>query len=218
MYFTKSEKEQKGNEYEIQTLKIVIFSKYKCLILRSVSHFVTGSWHGVTRTLLALFHPVLNCVQPWDPFSQALFPGWGNKRWFRFPFRSCFLPGGMLSSGTGRGRRSPLSWGNGLDLSQQTSLSPLPGGLSGCSGEVRGLVSSLQFFLCHLLMSIVFSQHPDPRTPPRPCSNHNLSQMNQALQSSLAQSPSALVLWLFCCLPITFCLLLSRQREKRKEG
>ena len=100
--------------------------------------------------------------------------------------RSCCLPGGMLSGGTGRGRRSPLRWGNGLDLSQQASLSPLPRGLSGCNGEVRGLVSSLQFFLCHLLMSIVISQHPDTRTPLRPCSNHNLSQITQALQTSLA--------------------------------
>lgn len=58
--------------------------------------------------------PCSYCVPPWDPFSQAHFPGWGNKRWFRFPFRSCFLPGGMLSGGTRRGRRSPLRWGNDL--------------------------------------------------------------------------------------------------------
>ena len=127
-------------------VKIVIFPKYKCLILRSVSYFVTGSWHGVTQTLLTL-PPCSHWAQPWDLFPQAHFPGWGNKRWFRFPFRSCFLPGGILGGGTGRGRRSPLRWGNGLDLSQQASLSSLPGGLSGCSVEVRCLVGSLHFSL-----------------------------------------------------------------------
>ena len=187
MNFTKSKKEQKGNEY--QKYKQYKNSHIPKIQMSDPDICLPFCYWELTwghTDLAGSLPPCSYCVQPWDPFSQAYFPGWGNKRWFRFPFRSCFLPGGMLSGGTGRGRRSPLRWGNGLDLSQQASLSPLPRGLSGCNGEVRGLVSSLQFFLCHLLMSIVISQHPDTRTPLRPCSNHNLSQITQALQTSLA--------------------------------
>lgn len=69
-------------------------------------------------------------------------------------------------------------------------------------------------------ISAVISQHPGTRARMkliRPCSKHNLCSIRQDLRDSPAQSASAWTLRSFCCILIIFCLLPSREGEKRKE-
>lgn len=120
-----SEEEQNGMSIK-NTNSVKIPRKYKFLILRAISPFVTGSWYGAHGPCwLSSVCPVLS-VLALGLLSPSLFFLLGNKKWFTFRFRSCFLPGGMFSGSTDGERRSPLSWRNGLNLSQQASLCLLP--------------------------------------------------------------------------------------------
>lgn len=154
------------------SIEIAIFPKYKFLILRSMSPFVSGNWHRVTWTLLALFHPVLSVFNPGTHFPKPVFLAYGIQNGADLDSEVAFCLGACLVVVlTGEGE---ALWGGEMDLtfpSRPACVCCLEGSLGavGCLGAVERLEACLLFCLCHLL-STVISQHPDTRTLPRPCS------------------------------------------------
>lgn len=165
------------------SIKIAIFPKYKFLILRSMSPFVSGNWHRVTWTLLALFHPVLSVFNPGTHFPKPVFLAYRIQNGAHLDSEVAFCLGACLVVVlTGEG---DALWGGEMDLTFPSRPACVCC-LEGCLGAVGRLEAWST--PCYSVFVIYWVQSfPSIPTPELYQDHvHNLSQISQALQTSLA--------------------------------
>lgn len=89
-----SEEEQNGMSIK-NTNSVKIPRKYKFLILRAISPFVTGSWYGAHGPCW-LSSALFLVYQPWDSFPQACFSCLGIKNGSHLDSEVVFCLGACL--------------------------------------------------------------------------------------------------------------------------